>query len=104
MGHVRLGNLHRTRRWQDVVGLHEHGAAADQVANAAIHAAEAGLRLAPKDRGVRDTVWLLMHLPAAARADDYPAALADCGVRVDGPPSLMALAGAFADAVDARLP
>jgi hypothetical protein len=104
MGHVRLGKLYRTRQWAEVVALLEGGAQAGQVANAAIRAAEKGLRLAPKDRGVVASVGLLMRLPHAARAPDFPAALGGFGVHVAGLPSLMELVGAVADALDARLP
>jgi hypothetical protein len=103
MGHVRLGTLQRTRRWSEVVALIEGGAQVHQVANATIRAAEAGLRRAPKDAGVVETVWLLMHLPVAARGTDFLGALRDSGMHVSGPTTLMGLVGAFADAVDDRL-
>jgi len=44
MGHIRLGELPRTRKWAQVVGLIEGGAGSAQVANATITAAERGLR------------------------------------------------------------
>ena len=40
MGHIRLGDLPRTRKWQQVVALLEVGAGAAQLANATISAAE----------------------------------------------------------------
>ena len=43
MGHMRLGDLPRTRKWQQVVGLIEGGAGTAQLANATISAAERGL-------------------------------------------------------------
>ena len=46
MGHIRLGNLPKTRKWQQVVDLIEGGAGTAQVANATITAAERGLKLA----------------------------------------------------------
>lgn len=70
MGHVRLGNLPRTRKWQEVVGLIEGGAGTAQVANATTTAAEKGLNLAAKDKGLVETVWLLTQLPLAARSGD----------------------------------
>jgi hypothetical protein len=103
MGHIRLGELSRTRQWAEVVALLEGGAHARQVANASIRAAEQGLRRAPRDQGVLQAVELLMRLPHAARAPDFADALNRCGVRVPGPPTLMELVGAVADALDARL-
>ena len=48
MGHIRLGNLPRTRKWQEVVGLIEGGAGTAQIANATITAeGEAALTECP---------------------------------------------------------
>ena len=52
MGHVRLGDLPRTRKWQEVVGLIEGGAGTAQTANAMMTAAERGLNLASEDKGL----------------------------------------------------
>lgn len=103
MGHLRLGELPRTRRWQQVVGLIEGGAGTAQVANATISAAEQGLKLASDDRGLVETIWLLTQLPLAARSDDYAGSLRAAGIDVRDAPTLMELVGAFADAVDRRL-
>jgi hypothetical protein len=73
------------------------------VANATIRAAEKGLRLASKDRGVVESVWLLIRLPHAARAENYRDALYDLGLAVAAEPALMTLEAAFTAAVDACL-
>ena len=49
MGHIRLGNLPRTRKWRQLIALIEVGAGAAQVANATIDAADRGLKEAAKD-------------------------------------------------------
>src|SRR5579872_2920590 len=103
MGHQRLGKLPRTRSWQEVVSLIELGASAAQIATAAIRAAEKGLLTAGNDTGVVHTVWLLTQLPFAARATNFIAALADCGLLVGPEPSLLDLTAAFTGAVDAQL-
>jgi hypothetical protein len=103
MGHVRLGELQRTRQWLEVVALIRQGAAAEQVAQAAIRAAEKGLGRAAKDPGVVETVWLFIHLPRAARADDFAAELRRLGVHAPGDCGVMGLAAAVSDAVDDRL-
>lgn len=74
MGHVGLGHLPCTRSWQEVVEPIHGGAGAAQVANAAVRAAEKGLRRVYDDRGVVRTVWLLMRLPEAARGRASPTA------------------------------
>jgi hypothetical protein len=103
MGHIRLGSLPRSRSWQEVVALIEHGAAVEQVAHATITAAQRGLRGAAKDQGVVESVWLLTQLPHAARAPAFEAALGACGLHVAGAPGLMTLAAAFSGALDRRL-
>ena len=103
MGHTRLGDLPKTRKWQQVVGLIEGGAGTTQVANATIRAAERGFKLAAEDKGVVETIWLLTKLPLAARSQDFAAALRNVGLDVSDSPGLMEVVGAFADAVDRRL-
>lgn len=62
MGHVRLGNLPRTRKWQQVIALIEGGAGTAQIVNATITAAEQGFTLAAEDKGLVETIWLLTQL------------------------------------------
>jgi hypothetical protein len=104
MGHIRLGALARTRKWQDVVGLIAGGAGTAQVAHAAITAAERGLELASKDKGLVETLWLLTQLPLAARTDDFSQALRECGLEISNAPGLIEVVGAVTEAIDARLP
>ena len=103
MGHTRLGELPRTRKWQQVVGLIANGAGAAQVANATMTAAQAGLKFAAQDAGVVEAVWLLTQIPLAARTDDFAENLRQRGIEVSQHPSLMEIVGAFSDAVDHRL-
>lgn len=103
MGHVRLGNLPRTRKWQQVVALIEGGAGTAQIATATIAAAEQGFKLAAEDKGLVETIWLLTQLPLAARSDDFGQALQNVGLDVSDSPGLMEILGAFSDAIDKKL-
>jgi len=106
MGHTRLGDLPRTRRWGEVVGLIGGGAGTSQIANATINAAERGLNLAAEDKALVETVWLLTQLPLAARAkslEGFVNNLRQAGIQVSDEPGLMEVVGAFSDAIDARL-
>jgi hypothetical protein len=94
----------RTREWTEVVHLLVHGANAGQVAVAALHAAEQGLKKAASDKGVVATVRLLLTIPHAARQDDFADALRALGVHVPSHPTFMDVLGGFADAVDAAMP
>jgi hypothetical protein len=104
MGHIRLGDLPRTRKWSQVVGLIEGGAGIAQIANATINAAEKGLGFAAKDDGVIETIWLLTKLPLAARSEDFAAALGQCGLSVSTSPGLMEIVGAISDTIDTKIP
>ena len=103
MGHIRLGELPRTRKWREVVALIGAGAGTAQVANATVHAAERGLNLAAGDAGLVQTVWLLTQLPLAARSPNFAEGLRDAGLDVSDTPTLMEVVGAVSDAIDARL-
>jgi hypothetical protein len=106
MGHTRLGELSRTRKWAEVIGLLAYGASASQIANATITAAERGLNLAAEDKAFVETIWLLTQLPLAARAKDlkgFVGALRQAGLQVTDEPGVMEVVGAFSDAVDARV-
>jgi hypothetical protein len=104
MGHVRLGTLPRSKRWQQVVELVGLGAGAAQVAAAVLHAADRHLAAAHKDPGVVEAVRLLMLLPVAARADDFAGGLRGVGVAVPDDPGLMDVVAAASAAVDAATP
>ena len=73
MGHIRLGNLPRTRKWQQVIALIEGGAGTAQIANATITAAEKCFKLVAEDKGLVETIWILTQLPLAAKSDDFGA-------------------------------
>ena len=66
MGHIRLGQLSRTRKWRDVVELVAAGADVPQVANATINAAESTFSFVNNDSGYNQAVWLMTQLGLAA--------------------------------------
>jgi len=103
MGHDQLGDLPRSREWDEVVELIRGDGTAAQVAAAALAAAETGFRQAGKDEGVARVLWLLTQLPLAARDPNYVDRLASLGVRVPDAPGLAEMVGAFTDAVDAHM-
>lgn len=104
MGHTRLGDIPRTRKWQEIVGLISGGAGAAQVANGVIRAAERGLQLTTEDKALVEAFWLLTQLPIAAKERDFAAALKERGLSVSAEPGLMDVVAAVSEAIDARLP
>jgi len=103
MGHIRLGRLPRTRKWNQVLGLIGGGADAPEVAASAMEASQGGLVKAAKDPGLIHTVWLLTQIPLAARSEHFADGLRQLGLEVSNAPSLLEVAGAFTGAVDAHL-
>jgi hypothetical protein len=103
MGHVRLGRLPRTRKWNEVVDLIAGGAGTAQVATATINAAEKGLGHAANDDGVIETIWLLTQLPLAARSKDFAGALRERTVSASDSPSLPDVIAAVSEAIDAKM-
>jgi hypothetical protein len=100
MGHIRLGNLPRTKKWQQVVALLDSGASTDQVAAATLEASQRGLEEAARDPALAYSFWLLTQLPLCARKSDYIAELRKVGISVESDPGLLDLVGAFTDSVD----
>src|SRR6266511_3002912 len=83
MGHLRLGRLPKTMRWNAVVGLL---AAPDvdslDVARATVEAAEDRLRGLASDPSLTHCFWLLTRITWAARGADFAGDLASLGIDV----------------------
>lgn len=104
MGHIRIGPLPTTRKWNKIVGMIADGAGAAQLATATVNAAASGLKAAVNDGSVVEAVWLLVRIPLAARSPDFASTLRTCGVDVSDDPGLIDVAVGYSMAVDARLP
>lgn len=87
MGHIRLGQLPRTRRWADVIAAMGAGDVGE-VGSAIARAADARLARLGSDPGIAYLYWLLTRLTWHARSADYLGALRadgiDLGDRIDG--------------------
>jgi hypothetical protein len=100
MGHVRLGNLPKTRNWIQVIDLLEQGAATDQIASATLSAAEKGFLRASYDAGFRHTIWLLTQITLAAREKNFGQQLKKLGLNVSNKPGIFEIVGAFSKHLD----
>jgi hypothetical protein len=100
MGHIRLGALPKSRKWEQVVDLIAEGADVGRVAAASADAAEHGLERASEDQGLSHAFWLLTQIPQAARQTNFADQLRRLGLEVSGKPTLLEIVGAFSSAVD----
>jgi hypothetical protein len=71
MGHIRLGTLPKTQKWNQVVGLIAGGADVERIAAASADAAEHGLERSSQDEGLAHAFWLLTQIPQAARQPNF---------------------------------
>jgi hypothetical protein len=83
MGHVRLGRLPKTRRWQEVVSfLATEEVLPAGVAAATLRAAESHLGALKGDPALKAAVEVLVRLASAGRAKEFTAALEQAGIKV----------------------
>ena len=85
MGHIRLGELPKTRRWKQVVQLMDDpDASIDVVAGAIIGAAEQAYRGAGADPGLVESLRAMAILADASRSSDFAAKLRVAGYEISG--------------------
>ena len=83
MGHIRLGRLPKTLRWQGVVRLLDEAPEdLDGIMRATLVAARRRLRELDRDPSLAYSFWLLVRVTWAARSPDFAAALGDLGLSV----------------------
>ena len=100
MGHIRLGRIPATKKWQQVVALLSDNVSLAEIAAASAEAAEASLAHARKDPALLYSFWLLTQLPIAARSPDFEERLESLGLRTQSNPSLMDFVAALSEAID----
>ena len=100
MGHIRLGRLPATKKWQQVVALLSDNVSLAEIAAASAEAAEASLAHARKDPALLYSFWLLTQLPIAARSPDFEDRLESLGLQTQSNPSLMDFVAALSEAID----
>lgn len=85
MGHIRLGELPKTRRWSQVVRLiDEEQTPVDDVAGAVVLAAEKAYRAAGADPGIVESLRSMAVVADASRKPDFAAALQAAGFELTG--------------------
>jgi hypothetical protein len=102
MGHLQLGTLSQSKKWQQVVEELEIGADVGTIAGASAEAAEAALSGAAQDPVFTNALWLLTQIPLAARGPDYAKDLEALGLHLSDHPTLFDLTSAISVAIDNR--
>ena len=103
MGHIRLGRLRSTKRWDHVVDLLRVGGDIGSLAAATAQAAENELEAARGDPTLAYAVWLLAQLPLAARTQQFAARLGELGFEAGAEQSVLRLVAGLSAAVDRNI-
>lgn len=112
MGHTRLGNLPKTRKWAEILDLLGSESGGDsflteggmaQLAFLTIDAADGALNRAKEDPGLKYTFYLLTQLALSARTNNWEDALTYHGLKPKSLDTASDLAIQFQDAVDEHL-
>ena len=101
MGHTRLGELPKTRKWNEVVGLIAGSGLSGTVANAdsyidaiasrTLEVSRTNLIKAINDSGVQYTFYLLTQVALASRTANWEDALAEQGIHLESDSTLFDL-------------
>jgi len=97
MGHIRLGRLYKSRKWNQVIDLLESDTNAPQLAGATLSATEKQLRLLNFDPAVSHAFWLLVRITWAARTNEFRPFLADLGINLSENASVFSLMSSISD-------
>jgi hypothetical protein len=112
MGHTRLGELPKSRKWKAVVAAMaqldlENASASEKlsehieiIAQKTLDAAQAGLDKAIEDTGLQYTFYLLTQLVLAAREDNWEERLAQVGINLSSDDSLFDLTAEIQNSID----
>src|ERR1035437_6204737 len=103
MGHIRIGTLPATRRWEDVIGLVAERAEVSRVAEATTDAWQLAFDKVRNDAGFREAVWLVTQLGVAGRSKDPAGQLGAAGLDVAGAGSVVGGAMGLSGAVGRRV-
>ncbi len=104
MGHWRLGNPPRTRRWNQLVELLTDGESQfDEIADQSLRAVELGLKNAATDFGLQTAFWLLVQIADSAKRDRFRERLWKCGLTIPDAATPADLTSSFALAVQDKI-
>ncbi len=97
MGHIRLGRLYKSRKWNQVIDLLESDGRASQLTGATLSATERQLRKLSFDPTLSHVFWLLVTITWAPRTDEFRPFLADIGINLEERASVFSLVSSLSD-------
>ena len=111
MGHQRLGDIPKSKKWTAVVaavagkdagpgGPANLSQAVAEIADLTLDAAEAGLQRAIDDPGLRYTFYLLTQIVLAAREPDWQQRMGNVGIHLSDDSTLFDFTAEVHDAID----
>ena len=102
MGHLRLGTLAQTKKWQAVVDLLGGESTVEDIAEAAAGASARDLGRATEDTTFQFVTQLLTELPLRARGPEFQAYLTELGFPTDTASSVPGLLAGIDRVIDRR--
>ena len=102
MGHIRLGRLYKSRKWNQVIDLLESDGSASQLTGATLNATERQLRKLSFDPTIGHIFWLLIRITWAARTGEFRSFLSDIGINLEESVSIFSLTSSISDYLQKR--
>jgi hypothetical protein len=100
MGHLRIRNLYKSKKWVEVIDLIEDGINTAQIASASLDASKRCLKEASKDAALVHTFWLLTQIPIAAKKENFSEDLKKLNLFISHSGSILEITNALSEAVD----
>src|SRR5215213_6116094 len=109
MGHTRLGNLPKSRKWQEIVAFLADNNISDKnslideielIVLKTLNAAETGLEKAVDDIGLRYTFYLLTQLALSSREENWQEQLSKHNIDISNTSSTFDLISEIQIAID----
>lgn len=102
MGHTRIGKLHPTKNWKDLIACFQVGAKYPQFAHQVLEAVSDGLneRKLIEDAGYQKSVELLVEMAIGAQRKDFIGHMREMGIGLSDNPPPQELIAKVADAIE----
>lgn len=103
MGHLFLGRLPRTNKWNEVIALLETGNDVPDIAHASMEAVQSGLKNVPNDPGYQQALVSVFHFIDSLQSPDPIRSLKANGFDIPADPLILDYVGSFKRKVDRDL-